>query len=70
MNELLAKNQANLQGLHADMKQVSKIAGETTVNIRKINNPGTRKAAKTTFNDENSQNNQIDSRSRKNKHDG
>ena len=37
MNELLAKNQAQLNELHADIKEVSKISGEATVNVRKIN---------------------------------
>jgi hypothetical protein len=40
LNELLAKNQKNLTELHQGMKEVSKIAGEPTVNVRKIPNPG------------------------------
>lgn len=43
LNELLAKNQKQLNELHQDMKEVSKIAGEPTVQVRKINNPGQRK---------------------------
>lgn len=38
LNELLAKNQKYLNELHSDMKEVSKIVGEPTVKIRKINN--------------------------------
>lgn len=49
------------------MKEVSKITGETTLTVRKINNPGNRKLKA------NNENNQIDSRSNakigKNKHD-
>jgi len=38
LNELLAKNQKYLNELHSEMKEVSKITGETTLKIRKINN--------------------------------
>ena len=38
LNELLVKNQKYLNELHSDMKEVSKIVGEPTVKIRKINN--------------------------------
>ena len=36
LNELLAKNQKNLLELHNDVKEVSKITGEATINVRKI----------------------------------
>ena len=36
LNELLAKNQKNLLELHNDFKEVSKIAGEPTIQVRKI----------------------------------
>lgn len=38
LNELLARNQSTLNELHADMKEVSKIAGEPTFNVRKMKN--------------------------------
>ena len=58
LNELLAKNQATLQGLHNDMKQVGRITGDiSTVNVRKINNTNAvRKVLK-----QSNQENQIDS---------
>ena len=36
LNELLAKNQKNLLELHNDFKEVSKLNGEATINVRKI----------------------------------
>ena len=38
LNELLIKNQKYLNELQSDLKEVSKIAGEPTMKIRKINN--------------------------------
>jgi len=38
LNDLLARNQSTLNELHADMKEVSKIAGEPTFNVRKMKN--------------------------------
>ena len=46
LNELLAKNQQRLSELHFEMKEFSEIAGEPTVNVRKITQPGTRKVLK------------------------
>ena len=39
LNELLLKNQSRLNDLHQEMRDVSKISGEATVSIRKLNNP-------------------------------
>ena len=40
LNDLILKNQKNLSELHQDMKEVSKISGEPTVQVRRIINPG------------------------------
>ena len=60
LNELLAKNQRNLMELHNDFKEVSKITGEATINVRKIGSTQQRKVLK-----HNDQENQIDSSSAK-----
>ena len=42
LDDLLAANMKKLSELHSDMKEVSRIVGEPTVNIRKLN-PGGKK---------------------------
>ena len=39
LNDLLLKNQQRLAELYTDMKEVSKVAGEPVVKIRKIKDP-------------------------------
>lgn len=38
LNELLERNQNTLSELHSDMREVSKIVGEPTIQVRKIRN--------------------------------
>ena len=38
LNDLIARNQNTLSELHADMREVSKIVGEPTIQIRTIKN--------------------------------
>jgi len=40
LDELLIKNQRNLAEIHQGFKEISKIAGEPTINIRKVATPG------------------------------
>lgn len=42
LDELLAKNQKSLMEMHQDMKEVNKIVGEPTINVRKLNTGGRR----------------------------
>lgn len=46
LDELLAKNQKNLNEIHQGFKEISKISGEATINVRKINNPANKKVLK------------------------
>lgn len=59
LNELLAKNQQRLNEMQQDMREVSKINGESTVNVRKIVNPGSKRVLKQSLQE--NQENQIDS---------
>ena len=38
LNDLLVRNQNTLSELHSDMREVSKIVGEPTIQVRKIKN--------------------------------
>ena len=38
LNELLERNQNTLSELHSDMREVSKIVGEPTIQVQKIRN--------------------------------
>jgi hypothetical protein len=44
LNDLLAKNQKNLTEIHAGFKEISKVSGEPTINVRKIANPAGKRA--------------------------
>lgn len=46
LNELLAKNMERLNELHNDMRDVSKIAGEPTIAIRKLKNADNKRVLK------------------------
>ena len=45
LNDLIARNQNTLSELHADMREVSKIVGEPTIQVRKIKNQPTKPPA-------------------------
>ena len=60
LEELLAKNQANLSKLHEDIKTVSKVSGEASINVRKIGTSApTRKVLQNTSNRKINQENEV-----------